>query len=108
MGYDVHITRREHWADDEGPAISMEEWRRYVESDADVQPDPQNGDEDFLFVNHPDEPAPLWWSRGGVYTKNPDQPTILKMIEIAVRIRALVQGDDGDFYDSVGKSIAPP
>jgi hypothetical protein len=31
MGYDIHITRAEHWAENEGREISAEEWLAYVE-----------------------------------------------------------------------------
>lgn len=98
MGYDI-ITRAEFWAENEGAEISLEEWLRYVESDRDVQRDPQNGSTDFLFVAHPKEASQLWWSDGNIYTKNPDKPTVHKMIEIARKLGARVQGDDEEFYD---------
>jgi hypothetical protein len=34
VGYDVHITRKENWFDENGPAISLDEW-------AAVDPDPK-------------------------------------------------------------------
>lgn len=35
MGYEVHITRKASWHDDEGPVISLDDWLGYVASDAD-------------------------------------------------------------------------
>jgi hypothetical protein len=35
-----------------------------------------------------------------VFTKDPDQPTVAKMIAIAARLAAKVQGDDGELYTS--------
>jgi hypothetical protein len=99
MGYDLHITRAEDWAENEGHEITLNEWLRYVESDTAIQRDPQNSPADFLFLTHPKGPAPLWWYRGEIYTKNPDKPTVQKMIEIAAKLGARVQGDDGEFYD---------
>ncbi len=103
MGYEIHITRAEFWAENEGHEITLDEWLRYVESDSEVQRDPQNSPADFLFLANPKEASPLWWSRGEVYTKNPDKPTVQKMIEIAQKLGARVQGDDGEFYDDTSK-----
>ena len=98
MGYDIHIRRG-------GEKITLEEWLRYVESDSQIQRDPQNNATDFLFVAHPKEPAPLWWQprRSEIYTKDPDKATVQKMIEIAQKIGARVQGDEGEFYDDTSK-----
>lgn len=81
----------------------MDEWLRYVESDSEVQRDLQNSPTDFLFLAHPKGAAPLWWQGGDIYTKNPDKPTVQKMIEIAQQLGARVQGDDGEFYDDTSE-----
>jgi hypothetical protein len=99
MAYDVHITRAEFWAENEGYEISLEEWRRYVAFDIEIEPDPQNSSTDFLFFRHPIGPVPLWWESGQVYAKNPDKLMIQKMIEIAEKLGARVQGDDGELYN---------
>jgi hypothetical protein len=104
MGYDIHITRADFWANSEGREISLNEWRRYLDSDPDIVPDPHNGPTDFLFVKHPTSPAPLWWRKGEVYSKNPDEPTIQKMIEIAEALGTAVQGDDGESYGRAARS----
>ncbi len=98
MGYDLHITRKEFWSDEEGPSISFEEWISYAASDKDIENDAINGKHDFLYVNHPIEPIPLWWNEGEVYTKNPDKDTVKKLIEIAKSLSARVVGDDGESY----------
>ena len=36
MGYEVHITRKTNWFDEEGPRISEDEWRAYVDSDSEM------------------------------------------------------------------------
>jgi hypothetical protein len=105
MGYDLHITRRLEWADDNGPEITLEEWKAYVESDDEVQPDADNGPTDFLWTAHPKNPWPLWWNRGEIYTKNPDEIAFGKLIAIAERLDAKVQGDDGEVYRADGASF---
>jgi hypothetical protein len=101
MGYDLHITRKEFWADDEGPVISLDEWRAYVETDPEVAQDPDNGPGDFLYIDHPAAPHPLWWGNGGeVYTKNPDKAAVRKLIQTARSLNARVVGDDGEAYSN--------
>lgn len=99
MGYDLHITRKKHWSDTDGPTISFEEWRSYVESDPEIIPDPENeGPENFILLTHP-ERWPLWWDRSGeVYTKNPDHLVIAKLVQIARTLNARVLGDDDEIY----------
>jgi hypothetical protein len=107
MGYDLHITRRPVWTDDDGPQITLEEWKAYVESDNEVRPDTVNGLTYFLWTAHPKEPWPLRWDRGELYAKNPDEITIRKLVTVAGRLRATVQGDDGEVYRADGTSVQP-
>lgn len=92
------ITRREFWADDSGPAITLDEWLEYASSDAELEPDPQNrAPRNWRIASHPDR-WPLWWRRGEVYTKNPDDAVIAKLVRIARRLGARVVGDDDEVY----------
>ena len=43
MGYDVHITRAELWAINEGQEIAAIEWLQFVGSDPELIPVPENG-----------------------------------------------------------------
>ena len=36
MGYEVHITRRQHWLDEDGPSIALNEWLKVVHSDPEM------------------------------------------------------------------------
>ncbi|WP_157197703.1 MULTISPECIES: hypothetical protein [Methylomonas] len=38
MGYEVHITRKAEWFEEEGPEITIEEWKNYVVSDPEMRP----------------------------------------------------------------------
>lgn len=107
MGYDLHITRKEFWADEAGPGISFEEWTGHVKVDTDLEKDPLNGTHDFLYAKHPKEPAPLWWNDGEIYTKNPDADMVRKLIEIAQQLGAKVQGDNGEQYSDWSRFPLP-
>jgi len=98
MGYDLHITRKQDWCDEEGPIISLEDWLKYVATDIEIERDPNNGRHDFLYVKHSGESQPLWWARGEVFTKNPDKETVKKLIGISHALCARVLGDDGESY----------
>ncbi len=102
MGYDIHITRANDWTDSESTPITREEWLEQVAADSSIGPDPENGEDDFLWLAHPIEPWSLWWYRGEVYTKDPDIHTIKKMAGIARLLHARVQGDDREIYDETG------
>ena len=110
VGYDLHITRREYWSDEDGPEISLDEWISYRSHDTELAQDPYNeGPENTIFVAHP-ERWPLWWSRGEIYTKNPDDLVISKIVRIAAALNARVLGDDDEIYgsDPLDPSMAVP
>jgi hypothetical protein len=118
MGYDIHITRKANWFDDE-PKISLEEWEALAESDPMLSATGTiswtiNGNlvEAKIFdVREPgdrdDIAAALYWDPGGdVSAKNPTQAGIAHMATIAARLSAKVQGDDGECYDAQGNPMA--
>src|SRR5687768_5963785 len=99
MGYDLHVTRKEFWSDDDGPIISLEEWMTYVARDPDLEPDWENpGPENARLVAHPDQ-WPIWWrDTGEIYAKNPDPFVVAKLVQIARALGARVLGDDDEIY----------
>ncbi len=100
MGYDLHVTRRSFWADEEGQSISIEEWLACAKDDPELRPDLENpGWENWLIVLS-EGSWPLWWERRGkLVTKNPGPPAIAKLVRLALSLGATVQGDDGEVYD---------
>jgi hypothetical protein len=119
MGYDLHITRRKDWSNDE-PDISLAEWEAYVSSDPELRltgiaetPTP-DGLLQYknaglaVWVAHPSRQ--VWFDprAGGIAVKNPDEITIDKMVAIARRLRAHVQGDDGETYTGGGQRPTLP
>jgi hypothetical protein len=102
VGYDLHITRKAHWSDEDGPTIGEEEWLRVIEADPELALDQDTqcsfDDEDVVFAAWKSEPGVLGWYDGEVSAKNPDRSLVLKMVQIAGRLGARVQGDDGEEY----------
>jgi hypothetical protein len=116
MGYDLHITRRENWfeEDQNNKDISLDEWLFYIQHDGselelvDTSGVKVSGEEAMLqmptgfceWTEHPQNERPWFdYSHGNITTKNPDEPTIVKMISMAREFKAKVQGDDGELYE---------
>jgi len=101
VGYDLHVTRAENWSENEGREITWGEWLALVAEDPELAPDPENGESFALWSGPSRLPQPwLEWDEGNISTKNPDRALIAKMLQIAERLGARVQGDDGEFYDT--------
>ena len=105
MGYEFHITRKEHWSDpDDHNIISFEEWFNYANNDPELEIDVQNGPGFFFWTAHPERKgeASYWINYnkrdGDIHSKRPDDATIDKMVSIAKALNAKVQGDDGELY----------
>jgi hypothetical protein len=103
MGYNLYITRRkDHW-DEDGPSITEGEWRTLVEADPEL--DFRDCNNPLLATwsgesTHPDPWFDYSAEYGSIDTKNPDEPIIAKMLEMAKKLNAKVQGDDGEVYTS--------
>jgi hypothetical protein len=108
MGYDLHIRRPR------GREISLEEWEAYVERSDDLIPQPSieatnpvTGEVLSMetpgmagWTGHPEGLAVGFDFRGSEITKKqPDEPTLARMQEIAAAFDARIQGDEGEFYD---------
>ena len=99
MGYDLHITRAEHWADNGGAEISPEEWLAIVQADPELTLAPGNGPYFAGWSGPSRHPEPwLDWFAGNVYTKHPDSALLRKMVRLADGLGARVQGDGGELY----------
>lgn len=99
MGYDIHITRKEFWADEDGPEITLEEWRNYVATDSSIMLDEENPSGQNYVFRSGQNLCPLWWNeRAEIYAKNPEPTVIAKLVQIANALGAKVMGDDGEIY----------
>jgi hypothetical protein len=101
-GYKVHITRAEHWAKNEGCEIPASEWHDLVKGDPELRLACANGPHFAVWNTNAGQPGGwLDWNNGNITTKTPDEQLLAKMIEIAERLGAKVQGDDGELYHSL-------
>jgi hypothetical protein len=100
MGYNLHITRRKDWSS-HGNDITAQEWLSYVESDPELTLSRQSG-EYFAIWDGKSKSVSRWldWHKGNIYTKNPEESLIDKMVAIAAVLHAEVHGDDGEIYRS--------
>jgi hypothetical protein len=88
MGYDLHITRKACWVDDDGPTITLDEWKALVMSDPEMSLD-------GFHVG----------VAGDIVVKNPDKEIRVKMYQIAQKLGAKVQGDERELYDIKGNVV---
>lgn len=119
MGYNIHITRKGSWFDeDNSKDLKLTEWIEYITSDPEMRLEnhaaatTETGDNvgyDNLGVavwtayskhGHGNNYAWFDFRNGNVTVKNPDQEIRNKMIDIAEKLNATVQGDDGEIYDT--------
>jgi hypothetical protein len=120
MGYNLYITRKENWFDeDDSNNISLKAWTDYLMTDREMRRDnfaeatTTNGEyvrvetmgmsvwtkysKDGIKGNH----AWFWPDSGNIVVKNPDIEIRNKMIAIARQLKAKVQGDDGETYETI-------
>jgi hypothetical protein len=120
MGYDVHITRKRAWHDEDGEEISLAEWLAVVEAGPAMRLDGHaearlaggavlTVESEGLAVwtgwsGHGRSGGMAWFDcRGGMITvKNPDREILRKMWELAQALSARVQGDEGELYGPSG------
>ena len=102
MGYDLHVTRAEDWKLSSAHAITVTEWQDQITWDPDLRADTKNGPNSVVWADA-EGAVRGWfdWSGGAVYTTDPDQATVGKLLEIAERLSARVQGDHGEFYETL-------
>jgi len=96
MGYDLRITRAVEWDRNRGCEITIREWHAIIDSDPELSPDPMHGPCAVRYGKKG------WfdWFEGNVFTTDPEPVDVTKMLSIAARLTATVQGDDGEYYDT--------
>ncbi len=105
MGYDIHITRKANWSDDEGDTIAPDEWMAVLDSDPELSRATDTGDDTLAGAWKGD--TLFWFDNGEITCKSPDEGIIRKMVLIAERLGANVQGDDGERYPEPLSPVKP-
>jgi len=125
MGYKIHIIRKNNWEDfEEESDITLADWLTHIPLDEELilmdgYKHVFGGKEHIThspgfceWDGHPTlkEGNRPWfdYGYGSISTKNPDDHTIRKMLQIADALEARVQGDDGEFYDEDYFSTGQP
>jgi hypothetical protein len=99
MGYNLYITRKDNWFE-EGKDIASDEWLAIVSKDPELSIYEGNGPNFAIWKTlQPDEEYWLDWNEGNIYSKSPDQILVIKMVEIAKLLNAVVQGEECEIYD---------
>ncbi len=108
MGYDLYITRAKHWTDSEAMPIPAAEWCGLVKSDDDLTITGMQGEYYVVWNGQSNDQEPwLDWQKGRIFTTNPDEPLIEKMVAIAKILNATVLGQDEEIYLGGGQIVAP-
>lgn len=98
MAYQLHVTRAGDWMQSQELPITAAEWLKLVRTDAELIQDSKHGP---YFVRWAGSTGParwLEWSEGRINTKYPDGALLKKLVAIAERLGAKVQGDGGEVY----------
>lgn len=98
MGYDLYITRKEFHASNEGVVITPDEWLAVIQNDPELTVNDLNHPYFAYWTGPGQYPCWLDYINGDLYSKNPTDEMVDKMVQIAKRLGARVQGDDGEEY----------
>ncbi|QDT52559.1 hypothetical protein Pan44_05710 [Caulifigura coniformis] len=99
MGYEVFITRAQSWAENQGLEITRPEWESLISTDPELRIDDENGPDYAIWLKHPsNSEAWICWRGGSISTKNPDAPLLRKMRDVASRLKAHLQDEDGESF----------
>jgi hypothetical protein len=102
VGYDIYITRADEWYESEASPIGVEECVAVIKQDPDLRLAGDSAFDSGLYfewTGHPHCIESFELSGGMISIKNPDNPTLAKMLDLAERLQAKVVGDDGESYD---------
>lgn len=116
MGYNLHITRKENWFE-ENPEkeISFDEWKAVCLNDGELKSEPDEiirfpdrppERDAYLVVSHSYKFGPagevtvslLYYTGSEIACKGPLDETLRKMITLTGQLKARVVGDDWEVY----------
>jgi hypothetical protein len=98
MPYHLHVTRASDWMQSNEIPISAAEWLKLVRTDSDLVQDPRRGPYVAIWSGPDGRDQRLEWSEGRINTRYPDGALLKKLVAVAERLGAKVQGDGGEVY----------
>jgi hypothetical protein len=98
MAYQLHITRAADWTHSSELPITAAEWLKLVRTDSELVQDLRHGPHFVRWAGSPGRDQWLEWSEGRINTRYPDGALLKKLVAIAERLGAKVQGDGGEVY----------
>ena len=98
MAYQLHITRAADWMHSEELPITATEWLKLVRTDSELVQDLARGPHFVRWTGSQGRERWLEWSDGRINTSYPDGALLRKLVAIAERLGAKVQGDGGEVY----------
>lgn len=110
MGYDLHIERSRE--DQEAETITLQEWVTVIAADPELKAidavwatNPKTGEVITIrcpgsaqWVRSSNPLVTFAYRSGKISAKNPSEPVLAKMKQLAARLGALVVGDEGELY----------
>ncbi len=98
MTYQLHITRAADWMHSSELPITAAEWLKLVRSDPELTLDPTRGAHFAHWSGSTGRDRWLEWEDGRINSPYPDSTLLQKLVAIAERFGAKVQGDGGEVY----------
>ncbi len=98
MTYQLHITRASDWTHSEELPITAPEWLKLVRTDSELIQDHTHGPHFVRWAGSVGRDRWLEWAEGRINTNYPDGALLKKLVAIAERLGAKVQGDGGEVY----------
>jgi hypothetical protein len=98
MAYQLHVTRASDWMHSDELPITAAEWLKLIRTDSELVQDPRHGPYFVRWCGSASRDCWLEWAEGRINTKYPDEALLRKLVAIAERLGAKVQGDGGEVY----------
>jgi hypothetical protein len=98
MPYQLHITRAADWTNSSELPITAAEWLKLVRTDSELIEDPHYGPHFVHWAGSQGRDGWLEWADGRIDSGYPDGALLKKLVAIAERLGAKVQGDGGEVY----------
>ncbi len=126
MGYTISIVRRSHEGErDEESKITLDEWLSHIDNANDLERPGESSMTDYNREYYRNRPGYCEWTghsrykepfarpafdyyNGQVIAENVDNETLSKMMIIAEALGAVVQGQDGEFFDEDDPIVLQP